>query len=556
MKRRVFLATYAVALVAISCNNQIIEFECDTALDAEVERIVDGARHFNPHSVDAMREACRILYPTSRNGVDLADEIIVATHKYVRFLPANKAQMDALLDTEWELFNYPMDYEFPDSVNLSTYHDPDIPEDQITWQYTVIPINEPITDTITYQLLEECYIPDDEEEVQTSVGSVNIAQIENLSYEIASGNSESASTMALTTQTYTSTISVDGIPVKGVKVRMKRGLIVKTAYTSDSGRYSIRGKLGNSPKIEILYENKKDFKLGYGLALIMPSTTSIPYANVNFLSTNNRDWVLARMNNAAYDYYNWCATKGIPTPVPDTRIWALTYGMGGAACPMLHHSVPRVWRTGVRSLVEYLITDDMLAATLYTGVICCLLNWVGPDVILMDVDNLDAETIFRNTCHELAHSTHFTKVGNNNLSSARWWVNVVDYQVWQGLISEDFDPYGDGTHANSGWSGVTEMWAHAVELIILREVYRDQMSLYNSYASFPNEELYEIAKAAYWFKPPIVWDLYCKGMPLNVITNQLVASVTSVVGYKNRLLNYAPDEYSNLVMQTFSNYGY
>lgn len=39
MKRRVFLATYAVALVAISCNNQITEFECDTALDAEVERI-------------------------------------------------------------------------------------------------------------------------------------------------------------------------------------------------------------------------------------------------------------------------------------------------------------------------------------------------------------------------------------------------------------------------------------------------------------------------------------------------------------------------------------
>lgn len=547
MKRRVFLATYAVALVAISCNNQITEFECDTALDAEVERIVDGARHFNPHSVDAMREACRILYPTSRNGVDLADEIIVATHKYVRFLPANKAQMDALLDTEWELFNYPMDYEFPDSVNLSTYHDPDIPEDQITWQYTVIPINEPITDTITYQLLEECYIPDDEEEVQTSVGVVNIAQIENLSYEIASGNSESASTMALINpvQTYTGDILVDSIPVKGVKVRMKRGLVVKTAYTSELGKYSIRGRLGSSPTTEVLFDNMKGFKLGYEYQLILPSTISLGvFRNIN-METNvtYKGWVLGHMNNAAYDYYNWCTSKGITTPPSNMRLWAITGGMGGAACPMLHHYVPLYWHVGIPELIDYFLFPRTRHINLIPWV-RILLAIFGPDVVLTKVNVETAENIHNYVYHELTHSAHFKAVRNNYAASALWWSDVIDYEVLQAIMSEDNDPYGNGTASNCGPAGVAEMWAHAVDQITQYEIYGGAGCIVGLQMEYEGEE--------YWFKPSSIWDLYVGGVPIQTLFQCLSdPNVRSVELYKSKLLQIASPEYHALINSKF-----
>ena len=563
MKRKTILATIVVAFVAlVSCDNQIVDLECNNVLSTHVEREVEGGRHFNPHSVEAMRKACSILYPTSRNGNDLADEVIVATHKYMRFLPTTKEQMDALLDLDWELFNYPMDYEFPDSVNLAEYHDPAIPEDQITWQYTVIPIDEPIPDTITYQLLEECYLPDDEEEeVETSAGVVNIAQIESLSYELAAGgNGSDVSVMALAMQTYTGTIKVDNTPVKGVKVRMKSGLVVKTTYTSSVGAYSIRGRLGNSPKTEVLFENQKDFKIGYDFQLILPSTMSLGTSrSVNFGNDNNKGWVLSLVNNAAYDYYNWCGTKGIAPPPANMRLWAMTVGGGGAACPMLHHCVPLVWQLGFAEFVEYLLIGDVGSALRVSALLRILLTLLGPDVVLLDVDNADEETIFRNTCHELAHSSHFRVVGRNDLARARWWVNVCDYEVLQGVMNGG-DPYGDGTASNCGYAGVTESWAHAIEMFVVREIYYGYPSLNTLHLEFPTQNNggadADFEKGDYWFKPQIFWRMYNEGIPLYEVCRQLVANASSLGALKYRMLTFGPDEYEDLITEIFDNNGF
>ena len=206
-----------------SCSNtEWQENELNVEPQPQTTSTIEGVKVPNPYSVEAMKAACEVLYPTTRSGESVADEIIVATHIYVRFLPADKEQMDFLLETGWELFNYPLDVEFEEDP--SEYHDPSLSDEQITWQYTVLPIDTTLPTDITYEILEECYIPDDDEtEVETTAGTiVDIAAIEGVSVNYAETGvmDPSASTMALTRRTYTGTITVDGYPVEGIKVRI------------------------------------------------------------------------------------------------------------------------------------------------------------------------------------------------------------------------------------------------------------------------------------------------------------------------------------------------
>lgn len=62
-------------------------------------------------------------------------QVLPATHWYVRFLPAQAAEMRTLVDLGLILFDYPLDYEILEQGDL--YHDPSIPSDEITWQYAV-----------------------------------------------------------------------------------------------------------------------------------------------------------------------------------------------------------------------------------------------------------------------------------------------------------------------------------------------------------------------------------------------------------------------------------
>ncbi len=57
---------------------------------------------------------------------EFSSTTLQATHKYVRFLPSTKEQLDLLEETlDLELFEYPLDIEIPDGVE---YVDSSIPE--------------------------------------------------------------------------------------------------------------------------------------------------------------------------------------------------------------------------------------------------------------------------------------------------------------------------------------------------------------------------------------------------------------------------------------------
>ena len=554
MKKGMFLAITIAALAIWSCSNTgWQEDEMNVEPQPQTTSTIEGVKVPNPYSVEAMKAACDVLYPTTRTEGSISDEVIVATHIYARFLPTDKEQMDFLLDTGWELFNYPLDVEF--DYDPSEYHDPSLPDDQITWQYTVIPIDTTLPTDITYEILEECYIPDDDEtEVESTAGTIDIAAIEALSVNYAETGvmNPSASTMALTRRTYTGTITVDGSPVKGVKVRLKNGVIFKTTSTSNNGSYSVTGMLGNSPKVEVLFENNsKDYKVGFGFDLLLPTSINLNTTRTyNFTKTNNhKGWILCNTNNAVCDYYEVCSRFRISTPPRQLRVWAIPWGREDditAAAPLLHHKTGYYIGLNMTELIKFIITGNLRTTPIPTG-FSRILTYFGPDVVLCNSDLMNTLDIFTCAFHELAHTSHFRNTYSSSIMQAQWWKHVVEYEA-NCIVTDTNSPYGYIDTPNNGYCGVTEMWAHAVERICIQEILNHNIILY-SQQSYPSQ-------IDYWFKPEIIWDLHSKeGIPLQELYSALTKDATSISAYKQILTNKYP-YYQASINHTFSSYGF
>lgn len=80
-----------------------------------------------------------------------------------------------------------------------------------------------------------------------------------------------------------------------------------------------------------------------------------------------------------------------------------------------------------------------------------LTRLVLPDVIIKANSSQGTKTVFSVTFHELAHASHFRKVGSS------YWIKFINYIITYGNTS---NPYGDGTGYNFGVCGVGEMWGN------------------------------------------------------------------------------------------------
>ncbi|TXK22433.1 hypothetical protein FVR03_23030 [Pontibacter qinzhouensis] len=106
----------------------------------------------NPYTVTNMRQAYKNVYGGNWDH-------ITANKKYVRFKPTTKEQLLTLTETlDLDLFEEPLDYTI--SQDGDSYQDPSIPQEEITWLYTVVPSNFTFPSGIQYQLLASIYVPD------------------------------------------------------------------------------------------------------------------------------------------------------------------------------------------------------------------------------------------------------------------------------------------------------------------------------------------------------------------------------------------------------------
>ena len=114
-----------------------------------------GEKLEDPYTVDNMQEAVARLYPTKAGGI-----VLSATDLYVRFLPRTEEEYSALLSKGLRLTDHPVDYRIVKEGDY--YHDPDLAQDAITWQYAVVPKDFSFPTGIRYEVLDECYISEND----------------------------------------------------------------------------------------------------------------------------------------------------------------------------------------------------------------------------------------------------------------------------------------------------------------------------------------------------------------------------------------------------------
>ena len=260
------LSGLLLALLFSSCEKDEVLNEPVSEQQTVSSEIRLGAKVESPFLLRNMQRSVDTL--SARSGLRSLT-ILKPTHLYVRFLPADTAQYERLVaDTTLDFDPYPLDYQLTEG---DSYHDPSLPADAITWQYTVVPADYDLKGLgITYEVLDELYILDEDlEREDISVGDAQLRSGKGtgLSWKsvvdealIQTGNVgettlRSKWTPAATIKAYDDLMG-KYIPLQGVKVRIRYFAFLKAYhYTDANGDVTFSSK---STSVEYSIEWERD----------------------------------------------------------------------------------------------------------------------------------------------------------------------------------------------------------------------------------------------------------------------------------------------------------
>jgi|GEM_PF-140476 len=466
--------------------------------------MVLGEKLTNPYSLAIMQQAYSELAPTR------SDITLEPTDLYVRFLPKDSADVSTLEDRyNLELFGYPLDYDI--QIEGTTYHDPLIPADQITWQYTTVKPDFSFPDNIRYEILEYCYIPDEDDEDEDESGEIATRnpsfnnQLELKAFEISQLPDKFRPTESETKGLFGKSVRPTGtitmyddilkknVGVKGVKIRCHILVKWSTTYTNENGYYSMDSKFSARPHYAIVFDNSKGFDI-YG------NWGPLAKANYNMgwrakeghsrdIQKNTVAWDWCAVNNAGYDYYKMCEKEGITKPPASLKVWVFPHKSNVTSAPMLN-KVSHVYGFKSNSkLGNFFNTYGLNIPTAE------FLRWFKPLMpdITVGSKRSDLRSIYGSVNHEFAHASHFSKVGS------AFWADYISYIITYGS-------YGSPSSFNSGLCGVGEMWGYAIGNIQEFEKYGPDNQDIKNTTLVGAKQPYPGGK--WWFKPQILWDLY------------------------------------------------
>ena len=509
-----------LVFAAVSCTgffNSVGEI-VDVMGDVPHEMIVLGDRLEDPYSVENMTKALESLYSTKADRTPLS-----TTDYYVRFLPGTDEEFDRLEGMGVEMLDHPVDYEIVREGDY--YHDPEIPEDHITWQYAVVDKDFVFPDGIEYEVLDECFIS---EHSTTKADWVDWESVEREAFRLTgNGNMLSASTKAggsgPSGRITIADDSLDGKEsgLKGVTVSCNVFVKFAKAFTDEDGNYRMSRTFSSDPRYRILFKNKKGFGIGFNLLLVPASFSTLgkgPASGISLAIDSNSERKLftrAVVNNAAYDYYESCKSEdsSIKTPPSNLRIW-LFQNMDASSATMLQQGVAVDGST----LSEFL------------GVYSSLVKMFLPDITLGLKGKESCSDLFAVTVHELAHASHFMQVG------VEYWNAYVKFILFS-FVTSGFVTYGVGTEENHGYCEVGEMWAYYLETQMMKERYGTDREYGTSY----------------WFYPQIFSKLDERGINRYRIFNALTSDVKDKEMLQKKLISLFPESKS-IINQAFGKY--
>lgn len=515
-----------MALIAMSCSKEggLSDRNPDRQYGSQIphEMIVLGDRLENPYTTDNITKALHSLYPTKADRVD-----VKTTDLYVRFLPKDDAEYDLLHGLGIHLTDHPLDYDIV--VEGDWYHDPEIPEESVTWQYAVVSHDFDFPD-IRYEIIDECYIS--ENDPGTRSDGIDWEAVEREAY-VLTGNEdrlESVLTRGSAKVQPSGRISIEdkdfngGKPfgVAGVRVSCNSFVKFDHAYTDRDGYYQMERSFASKLRYRLVFKNEKGFSIGFNLVLVPASVSTLGKSGpegVNVTVTNESEGKLFRrcvINNAAYDYISRCAHEDMDLTLPpsDLRIWIFN-GLQASSAVMLHHGA--------------VLRSDLIDK--YLGEFARLVEFFMPDITIGTANSDSYKQIYSTACHELSHASHFAEVGTG------YWNSYIRYII-ESYVTSGGMTYGDGTGAYAGYCEVGEMWAYYLESKMYKERYGGGFPTFGT---------------SYWFYPQIFRFLDERGLSVSDIFSVLDEDVTSRDLLKNALMEEFPEKRS-VIEQVFSRY--
>lgn len=492
------------------------------AAAVEHDMIVLGDKLEDPYSVENVKAALAALYPTKAGRVD-----VTPTDLYARFLPADDAQYQQLLSLGLELSDHPCDYKILREGDY--YHDPQIDQGKITWQYAVVAEDFSFPEGIRYEILDRCFIPDHAGPTRADDG-IDWAAVEREAFRLT-GNGD-----LLLPDTRGGAVQPEGritivdervdggkaFGVAGVRVMTNVFVNFSTTYTDRDGYYKIPKSYSSSPRYRLVFKNSRQFAIGVNLILLPASVSTLGKGDpsgidVTVRSTSDRKlFCRCVVNNAVYDYIGRCAEgdMDITPPPSDLRIW-IFQKLANCSAVMLHHGA--------------VVSSDALGG--YLKDYEWLPKLFAPDVTLGVKDHDDYGSIYSSTVHELAHASHYARVGND------YWNHYIEY-ISQSYFQSAGQTYGDGTGEGAGYCEVGETWAYYMESKLFAERYGGSMLPLGT---------------SWWFFPQIFRGLDDRGFTRAELFAALTSDVHSRDALQKRLLSLYPERES-LIRDLFNRY--
>jgi hypothetical protein len=515
-----------LALAMVSCGKDGLKpdsgFDYEYGRNLSHERIVLGSRLENPYKTENITKALASLYPTKAGRVE-----VDPTDLYVRFLPENDSQCAELEDMGLVLIDHPLDYDI--LVDGDWYHDPEVPEGDVTWQYAVVPADFEFPD-IPHQIIHKCFIA--EHSPKTKSDGIDWEAVEREAY-VLTGNEDRLSDASLTRAvkaapsgriTIVDENANGGKPfgVAGVMVSCNTFVKFAHTYTDRDGYYQMPKEFSSNLRYKLIFENEKGFSIGFNLILVPASVSTLGQAGpegVSMTVTSSSEEKLFRrcaVNNAAYDYISRCAEEdmNISLPPQDLRIW-LFHSLRASSAVMIHSGA--------------VVDVDKLEA--YLGNYSALLKYFMPDVTLGMKEVAAYSTIYSETCHELAHASHFTKVGTG------YWNKYIRY-ILESYIKTGGQMYGDGNSEYAGYCEVGECWAYYLESMMYKERYGGSIPTFGT---------------GYWFYPQVFRYLDERGLSRSDIFSVLGENVLSMDAVRTVLTETFPEK-RTIIDQVFERY--
>lgn len=297
----------------------------------------------NPYSLSVMQS----VY----DNYSLEQVELEPTDLYVRFMPQDSTQFHFLLyESGLELFDYPLDVDLTDAEidSLETAET----EYSFNWLYTTVKPDYDFPAEMTYEILDECYIPEENESIVQTRGGLSV-DVEAAAYQsLGYDDFEDVDGDVLTRAgrvTPEGTIKVyvsqnNYAPLKGVKIRGHRFVKLKKFMYYISKSVPVKINFSDMARDLELSRDELPKYLEY---LEKAELVSVLRMKANgdailrkmgklYLQNSNMSYVLSGENpdtgNARETiFYCWTKQKydTVESPVSDFEIDGKTFEVGG-----------------------------------------------------------------------------------------------------------------------------------------------------------------------------------------------------------------------------------